>query len=283
MAKKLASLPESLRYLQPFVNVLAKLPREDLNEDIDASRLESALRKRVRGLDERAAEALLTKDLDMLDRWLNTEPDHPAHWILGYLLCPDLAAGLTAPPEPSPRGPDMAFEAPKGWKVKAVPFRLDLKAGKVIGWIMAIDEDTFSRFQWQREQPVNLNLRRPPGVEETFEVSEVSFEPSHGKKYTYHMTGRASWKQVDYLLRVPGGFVSIGLGTRTGRTLMSPPWSQSFTHCGYLHPLNKCREELTRRVRPFAGLRKKFTGTQRGKRKTRESRCLRKTSWTNES
>jgi hypothetical protein len=130
MVKKLASLPESLRYLQPFANLLAKLPREDLNEDLDASRLESALRKRVRGLDEQAAEALLTKDRDILDGWLKTEPDHPAHWILGYLLCPDLAAGLTAPPEPPPRGPEMAFEAPKGWKVKAVPFGWISRRGK---------------------------------------------------------------------------------------------------------------------------------------------------------
>ena len=46
MAKQLFTpLPDALRYLQPFVNSLAKLPREALNEDIDASRLESALRE----------------------------------------------------------------------------------------------------------------------------------------------------------------------------------------------------------------------------------------------
>jgi hypothetical protein len=214
MAKKSAPLPESLRYLQAFANFLAKLPREDLNEDVDASRLESALRKRMHGLDEQAAEALLTKDRSMLERWLKAEPDHPAHWILGYLLYPDLAASLTAPTEPSPRGPEMTFEAPKGWKVKAVPFGLDLKTGKVLGSIMVIDELTYGLFQRQREQP--MNIPRPPEVEETFEVSEVSFEPCHGKKYSYHMTGRACWKAVDYLLRVPGGFVSINLGTLTG-------------------------------------------------------------------
>jgi hypothetical protein len=57
--KKPAPLPEPLRYLQPFANALAKLPTEDLNVDVDASRLDAALRKRVRGLDEDAAAAQL--------------------------------------------------------------------------------------------------------------------------------------------------------------------------------------------------------------------------------
>src|SRR5829696_7933767 len=115
--KKPAPLPDSLRYLQPFANALAKLPPEDRNEDVDASRLEAALRKRVRGLDEEAAEAELTNDRNLLERWLKADRNHPAYWILGFLLSPDLATHLTRPPEPPPRGPEMAFKAPGGWKV----------------------------------------------------------------------------------------------------------------------------------------------------------------------
>src|SRR6266540_5805515 len=114
--KKPAALPETLRYLQPFANALAKLAPEDLNEDVDASALESALRKRVRGLDEEAADAELAKDRAVLERWLKAKPDHPAHWILGFLLSPDIAMHLTHPAEPPPRGPQMDFEAPSGWK-----------------------------------------------------------------------------------------------------------------------------------------------------------------------
>jgi hypothetical protein len=55
-------LPEPLQYLQPFVRSLAKLPPDELNEDVDAFRLELALRKRLHGLDEDAAAEVLSSD-----------------------------------------------------------------------------------------------------------------------------------------------------------------------------------------------------------------------------
>jgi hypothetical protein len=213
-------LPEPLRHLQPFANALAKLPPENLNEDVDASRLEAALRKRVRGLDEEAADAALTKDRDLLERWLEDKPDHPAHWIRGFLLCPDLATQLTKPAEPPPRGPEMFFEAPTGWKVKRVPFRLDLKAGKVIGSIMAIDEFSFEHMQHEREQ---TSKRKHPGQSLTWTIHNVSAGESRGKKFVCVMTAPAPWKQVDYVLRVRGGFVSIGLGTMSGADFDESP------------------------------------------------------------
>jgi hypothetical protein len=218
--KKPALLPEPLRHLLPFANALAELPPEDLNEDVDASRLEAALRKRIRGLDEEAADAELAKDRGLLECWLKDKPEHPAHWILGFLLSPDLATLLAESATAPPRGPEMLFEAPNGWKVKAVPFRLDLKAGKVIGSIMAIDEFTFGLLQLQREQAAKI---LQPGVQATNEVSDVSFEQCSGKKYLHRMTAPAPWKHVDYVLRVPGGFVSIGLGTPTGAEFDESP------------------------------------------------------------
>jgi hypothetical protein len=204
--KKPTPLPELLKYLQPFANALAKLPPADLNEDVDASRLESALRKRARGLDDEAADAELNKDRDALERWLKDKPDHPAHWIRGFLLSPDLATHLTQPAEPPPRGPEMSFVAPDGWKVKAVPFRLDLKKGKLIGTIMAIDEFSFNLIQRQQEHWV-----APPGLEARREVLPVRHGDVSGKKYVYRQTAPVPWKRVDYVLSVPGGFVSAML------------------------------------------------------------------------
>jgi hypothetical protein len=211
--KKPAPLPEPLRYLQPFANALAKLPPESLNEDVDASRLEAALRKRIRDLDLEAAEAQLEEDRELLDGWLADKPNHPAHWILGFILSPTLATDLTQPPEPLPRGPEMRFEAPNGWKVKSAPFRLDLKAGKVVGSIMAIDESGFEGSLREREQTAKL---RQPGQETANEISNVSLDGYSGKKYVFRMIKPAPWKQVDYLLRVPGGCVWIRLSTMTG-------------------------------------------------------------------
>ena len=67
--KKPALLPEPLRYLQPFANALAKLQPDELNEDVDASRLEAALRKRIRDLDLEDAEARLEEDRELLEGW----------------------------------------------------------------------------------------------------------------------------------------------------------------------------------------------------------------------
>ena len=86
MAKKPSPLPDPLRYLQPFANSLAKLPPEDWNEDIDGARLDAELRKRLRGFDDEAAAEELARDCDLLESWLKDKPDHPAHWIRGFLV-----------------------------------------------------------------------------------------------------------------------------------------------------------------------------------------------------
>lgn len=203
-----APLPEPLRYLQSFVNVLAKLPPEEWNEDVDASRLESALRKRLRGLDEVAATEELSKDREMLLTWLETtaSPGHPAHWILGYLSLPELADYLTRPAERAPRGPKISFDAPKGWRAKSVPFSLNLKKGKLVGVITAIDHFSFDLGQRQAEYWV-----APPDIDLTRETQSVSYGEISGKKYTYRQVVPAPWKQVDYLLSVPGGFARVTL------------------------------------------------------------------------
>jgi hypothetical protein len=183
--KKHKPLPDSLRHLRPFANALAKRPPEELNEDVDATRLEAALRKRVRGLDAESADALIATDRESLGRWLRDQPDHPAHWIMGFLLSLDLGAHLTRPANPLSRGPTFEFQAPVSWTVKAVWHRLDLKAGKIIGSIMAHDEATHRRLQQNHEWAMK-NQR--PGVVTTTEVTDVSFGPCRGKKYVYRMT-----------------------------------------------------------------------------------------------
>jgi hypothetical protein len=225
--KKPPLLPSSLGYLQPFVNTLVKLPAEELNEDIDASRLDSALRKRLRGLDLEAATLALESDREQLQDWLSAYPDHPAHWVLGYILSPDVAEHLSRPPEPIDPGPTIAFELPAGWKkVRTIPFRLDFKKGKVHGSITALDELGFESLRHDREQPpvdVTIPGFEQPRIEGTHENTDAVFGPCHGRKYVYRMTAPAPWKQVDYVLSVPGGYVSVWLGTMTGAEFDEAP------------------------------------------------------------
>jgi hypothetical protein len=225
--KKPISLPTSLGYLQPFVSALAKLPAEQLNEEIDASRLDAALRKHLRGLDLEAATLKLDSDRAQLQHWLNAHSDHPAHWVLGYLSLPGISELLSQQMEPIDPGPTIAFELPAGWKVvRTIPFRLDFKKGKVHGSITALDELNFKFLRHSREQPT-VELKIPgfdmPPIDRTHESTDVVFGQCCGRKYVNRMTAPAPWKQVDYMLSVPGGYVSIWLGTLTGTEFDEAP------------------------------------------------------------
>lgn len=214
---KPAPLPEPLRYLQQFVNALAKLPPKDLNEDVDPRRLEAALRKRIRDLDLEAAEAQLREDRDRLERWLKDKPVHPAHWILGFILSPTLATDLTQPVPPLPRGaaklvppqrPKIDFVPPEGWRVKELaPYLLQLKKEKISGWVIAIDEDLFRQTQRDRESDWVVL----PGVEAMRDIQVAQFGHTSGKKYVYRRIAPDPSKRVDYVLSVPGGFAMAGV------------------------------------------------------------------------
>jgi hypothetical protein len=209
-SKSHTPLPEPLKYLQPFMRSLAKLPPEEVNEGVDASRLEAALRKRLRGLDEDEAAEALSSDCELLDRWLkdSASVDHPAYWVPGYLSSPEILAELlTRPPEPPPPvEPEVGFSAPHGWKVTVTPYGLNLKKGKLSGTIMPAAECTFERRQWQQER-----WTAPPDLQAMWEILDVRFGDVVGKKYIYRQVGPVSWKGVDYVLSVPGGFVTAML------------------------------------------------------------------------
>jgi hypothetical protein len=214
--KKPAPLPEPLRYLQPFASSLATRSPEELSEDVDATRLEAALRQRISGLDLEAAEAQLAEDRDRLERWLKDKPDHPAHWILGFILSPTLATDLTqsvgpAPrgaAEPVPQGPKIDFVPPEGWRVKELaPYLLQLKKGKLSGSVLAIDEGLFHQTQRERESDWVVS----PGVEATRDIQVAQYGHASGKKYVYCRIAPDPSKRVDYVLSVPGGFAMAGV------------------------------------------------------------------------
>jgi hypothetical protein len=224
MSKKAPEpLPESLAYLEPFVKVLSKLPPDKLNEDVDPSLLNSVLRERLRGLDTATAVDAVSKDSDELQRWLKSfdSQTHPAHWVWGYLSYPLMAGNaeafvesLVKPPPPPPRRyPTVEFEPPQGWTTTPALYgEISLKEGKSLGVIKPIDERRLENQarQYERKQ-ANLGLLGPPGSQTTFDITEVRFGTVVGNKYALVRVAPSPAKHVEYLLRVPGGFVSIRL------------------------------------------------------------------------
>jgi hypothetical protein len=199
-------LPDELGYLQPFVRSLAKRPPDEINESIDASRLENALRKRVHGMSIDEAQERLDADRLALQSWLEScAPEgHPAHWVLGFLTHPDLAKELLQPPAGKPPEPILEFDPPAGWHVRAIPFNLILRKGKERAFITAIGEFSFHNAQLPGTRVFAQGAGR---VDE----HDVQFGEVKGKKYLRLQTAPVSSRQLDYVLAVPGGFANIML------------------------------------------------------------------------
>jgi hypothetical protein len=209
-------LPESLQYLQPFVDVLSKLPPEELNEDLDSSLLDSALRERLRGLDSEAAAEAVSADCEELQRWLKSFDSrmHPAHWVLGslsYLSTSGNVEQLLKAPEPPPPLATVDFEPPAGWKMTRAPYgMINPKKGKLIGVIKAIDQFSFE-LRTKQLSLADANVLAAPGMQATHEEKHIQFGDVGGNKRVYRQMTPLRWKRVDYLLRVPGGLVDATL------------------------------------------------------------------------
>lgn len=84
--QKHKALPTELQYLQPFVDSIAKLSPDDLNEDIDPAPLEALMLARIEGMEVGQANTLLKNDAQSLMSWLQKEnlDEHPAHWVFAF-------------------------------------------------------------------------------------------------------------------------------------------------------------------------------------------------------
>ena len=137
-------LPDNLRYLESALDELAEVPDGELNEDVDLSTLEAALRDRVRGLSIREAQERIHEYRRALESWgkgLGTE-NRCGAWVVGFLSYRTgaLARRLVSPPQAEPKGPAIVFEPPEGWSVDRVPCSLHLRKGRrKMGAIIAID------------------------------------------------------------------------------------------------------------------------------------------------
>jgi hypothetical protein len=209
MAKKVAVvMPEGLRYLQPFLKSLAKLAPEKLNEDVDISRLETALRKRLKGMDE--AEAALEDDCRLLDAWLAAEgkENAAAQWVRGFLAFGDLAKHMVRPPEPVDPGPTIHFDPLPGWRVKKFAYRIEVQKGKVFASITVTDE-----FGHRSDQLLFNRWAPLPHMNSALATSEIRCGDVVGMKYVIQEVGqKKSMKSITYTLKVPGGYVRITAG-----------------------------------------------------------------------
>jgi hypothetical protein len=94
--------------------------------------------------------------------------------------------------------------------VRAIPFNLDLRKGKLRANITAIGEFSFRNLQVPGTRVFASGEGRVD--EHDVQLGEVT-----GKKYLRLQTAPVHWRQLDYVLAVPGGFANIMLCRTDGR------------------------------------------------------------------
>jgi hypothetical protein len=214
------SLPDGLDYLRPALSELSALPAEELNEDVDLSGIEAALRERVKGLTIREVIELLKGDLVALKKLPKQSGNSQSaiSFVIGVLSHRPghLARRLLAPIQTAEPEPIIIFEPPDGWSAEPISPTLQIRVGrKKMGAIMVIDESTVEvlvhQNQIRDERELRVRNRNPFAVPGEWTKSPVRFGNAHGNKYLYTLAKPAPWKSVQYLLRVPGGAVDIVL------------------------------------------------------------------------
>jgi hypothetical protein len=236
-----SSLPERLRYLQPFRKKFASRAPEYLNEDTGEAPLFALLSKRIKGRLEAEAQSILETDLKALEEWLG-EPankDDCLQFVRGFLMVSpselakriiEESAKASEPP------PEAEMDLPKDAKVRRVKSRTEV--AMIIRWkgtLTAIDSVT-------EEAAANFAEveNRSDGVSK-LAILPIRFGEVEGTKFV--RTGD-SWhgpfKDVRYLLTAPGGHVYISTAV-VSKKLDESKWDETQLEA-YFHTLRVVRK-----------------------------------------
>jgi len=234
-------LPQRLRYLQPFRKKFASRPSEELNEATGEAPLFALLSKRLKGHSEAAAQKILEDDLAALEAWLSA-PEQESdclQFVRGFLMVSpsglaerilEESARAAEPP------PEVQMDVPAGAKLRRVKSRTE--EAMLVRWkgtLTAIDS-------LSEEAVVNFAEveNRSDGVSK-LSVLPVRFGKVTGTKFV--RTGeswRGPYKDVRYLLKVPGGQVYISTAV-ISKKLNESQWDESELEA-YFHTLCVVRD-----------------------------------------
>lgn len=202
-------LPATLIYLQPVLRELAALPDDELNESVDTTTLEAALRERIAGLSRTEADARLEEDRRALSDWLAERQEHPKalphHFVYGWML--DVGAReLLAPPQSASREPRVVLDgvSPEGLAITSEAGRLDVDYDGVEG---AIEPLGLLNWWWDRRTLSREGRGQSDRVPAQRVSRPIQFGQVKGMKFDYVQEPPMYWREINYFLRVPGGRV----------------------------------------------------------------------------
>ena len=221
---RLSSLPERLRYLQPFRKKFATRPPEDLNEDTGVSPLFALLRRRIAGHSTAEAERLLEEDGAALLSWLAAPEQqndclHFASVFLSMISPSELLSQIQEDAkklvEPQPFAEMDLPEGARLRKDKLISFK------KLLIVLDAIPEEAAANLA----EALGRRGAGDAGVE--IQVLPVCFGQITGTKFVSKgESWRGPYKAVVYLLSAPGGHVYVS-ASPFGKHVDESKWDES--------------------------------------------------------
>ncbi|HTB83961.1 MAG TPA: hypothetical protein VK742_09935 [Candidatus Sulfotelmatobacter sp.] len=227
-------LPERLQYLQPYREFLTKLKKTEVGDGTDTTLLEKLIYEQIKGKTVEAAKEKLAGDLEELEKHLSDPKrrDDRLHFVIGFLLiAAEDPEELLKPPEK----PAVIAE----WVLMNLPPRARSKFSKEssalhVKWKgqsfyahRCSMEDDFSRkkvlveFEHSnvseyerfllRGQPALAEMVPPVAREIRRQSVGVNLGEVTGHKYISSGESPATWKRVDYLLKIPECYISISI------------------------------------------------------------------------
>ena len=215
-----STLPEGLRYLQPFRKKFASRSSEKLNEDTGFAILLPLLSNRIESHSAAEAEKVIEEDMAALQEWLSApeQKNDCLHFVIGFLMVSpsELVKRIH---EESKRIAEQPPSVEMGWPPNAKVRKDNLVSWK--GLLVALDvvsEEAAANFAQTEAQSCG-------GAEVS--VSSVHFGDVVGAKFV--RTGeswRGPFKEVRYVLTAPGGHVCVS-ASAMGKNLDESNWNES--------------------------------------------------------
>lgn len=206
-------LSSELSYLQPIVDRLTELSDDEINENLDTSFIDQAVRDRFATYDPLTAEEEFEQHYRLLRLQCDELTDERAilpyleGYLSSFLYNPEM---LISPPEPPPKtGRRVVLDdaAAKGFDIEQLnESQLVMRRGDLCIVIDSLDEISFktltvNRDRWYMPDDSLCVFNR--------NVEMVRLGPVSGTRDLYVQTSPSYWKQVRYLLTVPGGLISV--------------------------------------------------------------------------
>jgi hypothetical protein len=234
MAKK-GTLPERLSYLESFRDFLKKLPRAEIGETTNTELLEELVRKRLRNKSVKEARKILTEDLNELENYLSSpsRQNDRLHFVLGFFLIAAEKPNQFLKPKEKPKEilERLAMSLPPKAKSSMDNYSLTAKWKRQDFYVLRLDmDDPFSRKYTlaQLKHPDAsefeiLKLIGCDGLAEVVPKTARQIRPSKvpvtlGEVFGHKEVSLAQppmiGRGVEYLLKIPGGCVSVSIWSR---------------------------------------------------------------------